>query len=342
MKGFLSTRCLVRIPLNMGGVRRCFSAVLLLSLVSASCSNRTRTQPDLGVCGSTSGQLNAQVASYDLAVGPASRFIVGLIASDDRLVSFGQVILRFAYCGTKKSPRAGKYAGALNADFLAVPPELGASAPAVQEGPVALPASQGRGVYGAQVEFDKAGFWRVEVAADLVGEGTRRGFADFEVLAKHLVPARGEDALPTENLTISSTDAPREAIDSRASTDQGIPDEELHQTTIAQTLRDHRPALVVFSTPVYCMSRFCGPVTDMVGGLATDYSDRTAFIHIEIWRNFAEKTINKAAAEWLLRNDDLNEPWVFLIGADGKIVARWDNVVTRGEIEPLLQELPRS
>jgi hypothetical protein len=31
---------------------------------------------------------------------------------------------------------------------------------------------------------------------------------------------------------------------------------------------------------------------------------------------------------------------VFLIGADGKIAARWDNVVTRDEIEPSLQALP--
>ena len=29
-----------------------------------------------------------------------------------------------------------------------------------------------------------------------------------------------------------------------------------------------------------------------------------------------------------------------LIDADGRIVARWDNVATRQEIEPLLQDLP--
>ena len=50
--------------------------------------------------------------------------------------------------------------------------------------------------------------------------------------------------------------------------------------------------------------------------------------------------LTKAAAEWLLRNNDLNEPWVFVIGADGRIAARLDNVVTRDEIEPLLRALP--
>ncbi len=97
---------------------------------------------------------------------------------------------------------------------------------------------------------------------------------------------------------------------------------------------------MVFSTPTYCVSRFCGPVTDMVLGLSRDYKDRAEFIHVEIWRDFEKGEINKAAAEWLYRGEDLQEPWVFLIGADGKIVARWDNVATREEIEPLLRGLP--
>jgi hypothetical protein len=36
----------------------------------------------------------------------------------------------------------------------------------------------------------------------------------------------------------------------------------------------------------------------------------------------------------------LLEPWVFLVGADGRVAARWDNVATRQEIEPLLEDLP--
>ena len=78
----------------------------------------------------------------------------------------------------------------------------------------------------------------------------------------------------------------------------------------------------------------------MVGGLAKIYSDRASFIHVEIWKDYQQQTANKAATDWLYRNDNLNEPWVFLIGADGKIAARWDNVTTKAEVEPLLQKLP--
>jgi hypothetical protein len=141
---------------------------------------------------------------------------------------------------------------------------------------------------------------------------------------------------------VDSKKAPRSAVDSRARGGKKIPDSELHEATIAEAMRRGRPALVVFSTPVYCVSRFCGPITDMVEELARDYSGRAEFIHVEIWRDFEKGVINEAAAEWLLRDNDLREPWVFLIGHDGRIVARWDNVATRDEIEPLLKRLPET
>jgi hypothetical protein len=97
----------------------------------------------------------------------------------------------------------------------------------------------------------------------------------------------------------------------------------------------------VFSTPVYCVSRFCGPVTDLVADLAVTYGDRADFIHIEIYRDFQAGQVNQAARDWLMPpSGDLREPWTFLIGADGRIAGSWDTVVARSEIEPLLQALP--
>jgi hypothetical protein len=119
-----------------------------------------------------------------------------------------------------------------------------------------------------------------------------------------------------------------------------VPDPDLHRTTVKQALDAGRPVVLVISTPTFCVSEFCGPVTDMVGELAAEYADRASFIHIEVWKDFEAKALNDTAKDWIARGDDINEPWVFLIGADGKIAARWDNVATRVEIEPLLQKLP--
>ena len=77
-----------------------------------------------------------------------------------------------------------------------------------------------------------------------------------------------------------------QAIDSRARGGEPIPDPELHTTSIADAIAAGHPALVVFSTPVYCVSRFCGPVTDLVAELAAEYGDRADFIHVEIYRDF--------------------------------------------------------
>jgi hypothetical protein len=138
-----------------------------------------------------------------------------------------------------------------------------------------------------------------------------------------------------------SSNAPLRAIDSRAEGGARVPDPELHRTTIARSIGLHQPALVVFSTPVFCISRFCGPITNMVDKLSKRYRDRANFIHVEIWRDYRHHVLNKAAADWLYHHNDLREPWVFLIGSNGRIVARWDNVVDMAEVVPYLKALPR-
>lgn len=277
-------------------------------------------------------ELVVQVANYDLAVGVPSRFIAGVLTQDQLFVSYGEVELSFFYLGTEEDAKEEQGPTATG-EFLPIEGEPG------REGPVAAPASSGRGVYGAEVTFDKAGYWAVELNAELEGE-QRGGRAVFEVTDENRFPAVGDDAPRTANRTLDS-DVPPKAIDSRAQSIEEIPDPELHRMTIEESIRKGEPAVVVFATPVYCVSRFCGPITDMIEDLRKKYSDRTNFIHVEIWFDFQDQAINKAAAEWLLVDQDLVEPWVYLIGADGKIAARWDNVATRAEVEAELESLPR-
>jgi hypothetical protein len=314
--------------------RRWMALLAGVMLLTASCSGED------GAPGATdpTKALHAEVASYDLVAGSEARFTVGLFTGDELYVSFGAVELDFSYLGEKGATGEPEPGPSAVGDFLLVP---GSDPKNTPEQPVAVPASRGRGVYAAEVSFDRPGFWGVEVTADIEDRGERSATAAFQVLTEHRVPAPGERAMGSDNLTVESKDAPRAAIDSRARGGEKIPDPQLHETTIAEAIRRGRPALVVFSTPVYCVSRFCGPITDMVQELARDYSGRAEFIHVEIWRDFEKSIINQAAADWLLRDNDLREPWVFLIGSDGRIVARWDNVATREEIEPLLKRLSR-
>jgi hypothetical protein len=306
---------------------------LATALILAACTGGAD-----GGSGSGRGGLVAQVVSYDLAAGEPARLLIGLGTGQNLFVSGGTVEVGLTFLGEEGATGQPEPVGESTATFLPLPGEEGP----FSETPTAAPASNARGVYVIEgISFDRPGFYEAEVAAEIDGE-TRSGTSAFQVHPENRYPAVGQRALRTENLTIAaSDDAPLEAIDSRAATEGRIPDPDLHQVTIADAIRQGRPALVVFATPVYCVSRFCGPVTDVIEELGQDYGDRAEFIHVEIWRDFQGQVVNRAAADWLLRENDLLEPWVYLIGADGRIEARWDNVATRQEIEPHLMQLPR-
>ena len=308
------------------------SATMLALVLFAACS----AEPDPREQGqSLSDELIVQPANYELLAGEDSRFIAGLLTPDQLFVSFGTVDVEFFYVGTEEGQGTAEPGPTATANFLPV------EGTGIAEGdqPQATTASEGRGVYAADVIFDRAGYWAAQVTADLA-DGPLSGRAIFEVFDDNRYPAVGEKALRTDNLTVASDDAPREAIDSRARDGEPVPDPELHRMTIAESIARGEPALVVFATPVYCVSRFCGPITDMASDLEDRYGDRVNVIHVEIWRDFQNTVVNKGAAEWIYRNKDLTEPWIYLIDAKGKIAARWDNVASRQEIEPLLKKLP--
>ena len=276
-------------------------------------------------------ELVVQIANYDLAAGEESRVIAGVLTQDQLFVSYGEVDMAFFYLGTEEGEGTAEEGPTATGEFLPIEGES-------QEGPIAAPASSGRGVYAADVTFDRAGFWALELTAEIDGD-PRSGRSVFEVLEEHKIPAVGDRAPRTENRTLAS-DVPPGAIDSRAQNGEKIPDPSLHEMTIAESIRRGEPVLVVFATPVYCVSRFCGPITDMVQEVQKDYSDRANFIHVEIWYDFQDQAVNEAAADWLFVDKDLTEPWVFLIDGDGTIIARWDNVATRAELEAELKKLP--
>ena len=275
------------------------------------------------------------MASYDLAVGPAGRFMFGMFNEAKGPVGYGTAAFSFYFLGETSAsgtPQPGPTATASYLPLPGSPPP-----PADASRPVYLSTDQ-RGVYAADVAFDKAGFWGLSAVIDLGGRQEVK--TAFKVLPKHAVPFVGDAAPASQNLTVTTPGAPPDAIDSRASASTPVPDQELHQYTVAQALAEKRPVVLVISTPTYCVSQFCGPVTDVIQKLAKDYATKARFIHIEVWKDYKAQQLNDAAKEWIAKGDDINEPWVFLIGADGKIAARFDNIVSREALEPLLQKLP--
>lgn len=163
------------------------------------------------------------------------------------------------------------------------------------------------------------------------------------MLERSAIPATGDAAPHTEHPVVGTAGVDPRSIDSRAGPDVAVPDPELHTTTIAAALDAGRPLMVVVSTPTYCQSRFCGPITDSVSALAKRHGDVMDFVHLEMWKDFEKGELNEAAAAWVFPpgTDDAREPWVFVVGSDGRITHRFDNVASDAELAQAVAELTR-
>ena len=285
----------------------------------------------------------AQVASYELVADEDQRFLAALAGNGTgKVVSFGSVELEFFYLGTRTQPvdpPEPKFDA--TATYFPVAGQDGDAA-ADEPGPREARPSEGVGVYAAEgVRFDEAGLWGVRVKATIGGRPIQASAA-FEVVAESQLPFPGQPAPRTENPTAGAEGVDPEAIDSRAKDGAPVPDPELHDTSVAAALAEGKPVVVVVSTPVYCVSQFCGPITDTVGRLAKTYGDKVEFVHLEVWQDFEKKLVNPAAQEWISpRNKvgDTKEPWVFLVGGDGIVKQRFDNVVGDAALEQAVKEL---
>ncbi|MCO6502096.1 MAG: hypothetical protein J5I28_03340 [Acidimicrobiales bacterium] len=299
--------------------------LIVLALTAAGCSS-----PNRGAAES----LVAAVASYDVVAHRPARFIVGLYSPDQsQTLAFGAVTFSLNYLGDgeQTDPFDPPAISPVEAVFLPIPgQELDPNA----AGPTLVAGSVATGVYAApDVEFDRPGFWEVVVAAEVDGR-TETTTGAFEVLDSSDIPTVGDSAPRTRQPLAGDPTVDPKSIDSRAGGDTPIPDPELHDITVADAIAAGRPVMVVVSTPTFCVSRFCGPITDSVHQLTLEYGDRMEFIHLEVWQDFAGNELNPAAVEWIAPTPETDggEPWVFVIDADGTIVERFDNVASDVEL----------
>lgn len=286
-------------------------------------------------------QLSTLVVGYEVVADREQRILVGLLSGGESdVVSFGEVDMAFYYRGTQQDPLDQRRAGpTVRARFLPLP---GSEPSTTTDGPRVVTPSEGLGVYGAEpVRLDEPGFWEVEVSAEIDGEIRMAPAAPFPVLARSFVPASGEAAPRTEQPLAGAPGVAPGSLDSRAGSDGPVPDPVLHDTTVADAIEAGRPTLLVVSTPTYCVSRFCGPITESVEALAEDHADEMAFVHLEVWKDYEAKELNPAAAEWIAPEgvEEVSEPWVFLIGADGTILDRWDNVATDADLAAAVERV---
>ncbi len=192
-----------------------------------------------------------------------------------------------------------------------------------------------RGAYVVdRVRFDQPGFWRAEFTATKVtGQEPKVQWLAFEVKSNSSVPNIGDRVPPTRNLTLADVGSIEE-IDTR------IPHDDMHEISVADALEQGKPFVVVFATPLFCVTRMCGPVTDVVAALHGRNRDQVNFIHIEPWdltmaRAEGKLEPNEITLEWNLPT----EPWVFLVNRKGQVAARFEGLVSSEELEGEIRAL---
>jgi len=306
------------------------AALVAVALLSAGCGTDTEPEVTLAIA----------PASFDLAVGEGRRLLLAVFTDRRERVAGGTITVRLAHLGDGPSGTA-TLGEPMTATFLPIP---GLDIPPPERGPAVVGTDVLTGVYRLDVDLDAAGFWGVQVIADLVGIGVVEGRATFRVLEAPEVVDVGDLAPATPNLVRADIEAglaPASALDSRLRS-ADAPDRAavLHSTRVDDAIASGRPVVVAITTPVYCVSLVCGPLTEHLVDVAGRFGDRADFVHIEVWQDFEQRVLNPAAAAWIQTATGGNEPWVFLVGADGRVHARWDNVVDADELESSLNALP--
>ncbi len=112
-----------------------------------------------------------------------------------------------------------------------------------------------------------------------------------------------------------------------------VPPENMHSVSFSQVLGS-KPVALLFSTPQFCTSRICGPVTDIMVSLQHQYSGRIAFIHQEVYaNNQPAKGLRAQMKAFHLET----EPWLFTIDQRGRIAARLEGAFGVNEARQALQ-----
>jgi hypothetical protein len=298
---------------------------VLLLLIGLDLIHRHPADLGMALAAESNKDLQPLITTSELIVGE-NRFAFGLIKSD-KLLESADVQLRI-YSIDGPEPHLVAETNALYQPVGAT--ERGERAHHHADGTrhVHRGASDVGGLYVTRLTFARPGPWGIELQArDDDGSLATARLTVTVSNASH-TPALGSPAPRSRNLVASDVRDLREIDTSEK------PDPRLHQVRIADTIAQRKPQLIVFATPQFCTSRMCGPVVDIVRQLLPEYNKRVAFTHQEIWQDFAAKKLFPTVEEWRL----VSEPWIFIVGGDGIIRAKFEGLVTKRELEQALQQ----
>jgi hypothetical protein len=191
------------------------------------------------------------------------------------------------------------------------------------------------GVYVGRATFPSAGAWQADFTTEAPGSPAVTLTFSFDVAQKATVVSPGDPAPSVDTPTLADVGGNL----ARISTD-AKPVKRFYETSVADALAAKQPFVLVFATPKFCQTATCGPTLDKVKPIAAAHPTMT-FINVEPYElqieagqlqpvlNGGQLVPAKATTAYRLRS----EPFVFVVGADGKVSASFELVFAPEELE---------
>jgi len=257
------------------------------------------------------GKMSVGLVPSEMVVGP-NRFAVGLFDEQGNLITDAEV--HFHYYDLR-DPDKAVY-------------ESDADAQRIQS-----PDGQTT-IYTHDREFESPGLWGVEVEARLANGEAAKHRIGVEILEDSATLSPGDKAPYIHTPVLNDV-----GLDASQLTSAQEPLPGLHETSLDAALDNDRPTLLLFATPAFCETRFCGPAYEMIGELQQDYADKINFVYVEVFAGLPDPAVTGWQATAGAQAFGIqSEPWVYLLAEDGTIVYRLEGLFTAAEIEQQLQK----
>jgi hypothetical protein len=241
---------------------------------------------------------------------------------------------RFAFALTTQ---AGKFVYAPTAIYVASNPGSPAKGPYLAPAdPMGVQArfrskqNSGPGgiqaIYAASVPVPKPGTYFI-LSLTKGPSGLIGATGELAAAPSSQIPAVGQRPPDIATDTLASTHGNESLVTTR------LPPESMASVSLNQAL-GKKPVALLFSTPQLCISRVCGPVTDVAVQIQHQFGDKVAFIHQEVYvDNQPSKGLRPQLKAFHLRT----EPWLFVMNKQGKIVARLEGAFGTTEMTQAIQ-----
>jgi hypothetical protein len=260
-----------------------------------------------------------QIAATDVASGPSALSVA--VASNDFGVGSPRVPF-VLFQGTQPITNAQSIA-MVAFDLAAGTPTKGWQGSAIGYNDYNVP------YWVVFPQLSHAGYWGLGAVVTLADGTQSQAQFTVQALDTPAAPKIGDTPPASHNRTLMTEP------DIAKLTSDTNPEPGLYQLTVADALKSGKPTVVTFATPAYCTSRLCAPVVNSIKTVYNDLKAKVNFIHIEVYKSFNPLVYADEMAEWRLQG----EPWTFVIGADGKIVATLGGPMSPRELEQALQPL---